>query len=252
MRRLLLYGVLGLIGYGVFLLIQLPASQLVGLMSRQVPGLTIQEAQGTAIDGGARGVRWGDRELPDLSWRWRPSGLLSGRLAFRLTAAEPRVDLESIVGINPLRRVRITDLRGAAPLSRVIGLVSRAPLLIEGELELAVQELRLSPTGSPTLLEGLVRLLNVHTSLGRDIALGDFRATFVTHEETISGDVSDLGGPLAFTGNLTLTPDGRYRFTGTLSVRDNNNLDLRQALAFLGRPDANGRWPLDFSGELPR
>ena len=252
MKRLLLYGLLGLLAYALFMLIQFPATQLVGLMSQHIPGLTAREARGTAINGSAQGLRVGNTELPAVSWRWHPTALLMGRLAYRLEATEPGLDLHAVASINPMRRLLITDLRGKTTLSRAIALVSRAPLLLEGELELAVDELRLSSTGAPTALEGTVRLRDAYTSVGRAIALGDFEAILTTEAPTIVGNVKDLQGPLALTGNLTLAPDGRYRFTGTLGVRDNNNRDLRQALAFLGRPDADGTWLLDFSGALPR
>jgi hypothetical protein len=71
-----------------------------------------------------------------------------------------------------------------------------------------------------------------------------------TGDQGIRGTVTDKGGPVRLNGNLTLTPDNRYRLVGEISARDNHNPHLRQVLSLLGPPGEDGTWKMDITGTL--
>ena len=250
MKRWLGYGLLGLLAYVIFMLIQFPAANFIDLLGRYLPGLTAQEVQGSARKGTAREVRLHDTRFETLSWRFRPLALVKGRLEYRVIAEAPQLRLEGAAGVGLRRQLQIEDLSGRLPLPRAIALIGRPTLPLNGNVELNLTALHLDREGRPRAAYGTTRLLDTRTTLGRPLDLGDFSAELTTEDQTILGTIKDNGGPLELTGVLALTPDGRYRFTGQVALRDPNNQDLRQALTALGQPGADGKWQMEFTGVL--
>ncbi len=249
MKRLLLYGMLGLAAYGIFMVARLPATTAIELVANHIPRLSAQGAEGTVFYGHARALTWRNSQVQSLAWGWNPLGLLGGRVAYDLHADGPELALQGSVGVNLGRQLQIADLQGQVTLSWLLTLLDQGPLFIDGTLDMAWDEIEVAATGLPASAYGTVKLLDTHTSIGRTFQLGDFEAVFDDDNGIIRGDVRDLGGPIKLTGILTLTADGRYRFVGQLGVRGDNR-DLRQILGILGRPDATGNWQLNFSGSL--
>lgn len=250
MRRALGYVLLGLIAYLVFMVIQFPATTLFGLLAQRVPDLTLQQAQGSILQGSAHHLRVQDVEIKSLSWRWRPLDLITGRIKYQLTAEDPVLALTGSISMDWNRRFEFHDLSGRLPLTRVISLVNRASPPLEGLLELDLATLRLDEKGLPHTVQGTVRLIRTHTTLGKPVELGDFDIELTTEDQGILGTVTDRGGPVRLTGNLTLTPDNRYRFVAEISARDNDDQHLRQTLSLLGPPGKDGTWKMDVTGTL--
>jgi hypothetical protein len=250
-KRLLGYLLFGLVAFAVSLLLQVPASALTDLVAHRLPGFSVDSVQGSALSGTAQGVRFQQVRLHNVTWRLRFWPLLLGRLEFGVTISEPELQLTGVVGTALDRELRVTALTGQLPLPRAIQLAGRPPPPLNGRLELDQLELGLDPRGHPRRAHGRVHLRDAHTSFGRRLALGDFSIELDTREATIQAAVKDNGGPLSLTGNLTLAPDGRYRFSGQAAVRDGADRDLLQALGLLGRPGSDGKWNLTFDGTLP-
>lgn len=251
MKRWLGYLVFGLAALAVSLALQVPVSALTDLVAQRLPGFSVDSVAGSALSGTAQGVRFQQVRLANVAWRLRFWSLLRGRLEFGVTVSEPDLQLTGVVGTALNRELRVTALTGQLPLPRAIQLAGRPPPPLNGQLELDQLELGLDPRGHPRYAHGRVYLRNAHTSFGRSLALGDFSIELDTREATLQATVKDNGGPLSLTGNLTLAPDGRYRFNGQAAVRDGANRDLIQALGILGTPEGNGQWNLTFTGTLP-
>lgn len=246
------YLLLGLLAFALFLPLLAPATLVTEGLSRRVAGFSAQAAEGTALFGAARGVRWRGLRIERLEWRWRPSALLTGWLEFRLTADDPEAPWTARVAVNPARRLRWRDASGQAPLSRLGVLPQLARLPVQGLLEFKLQEGFLDSAARPQSARGVVTLRDLRVTLGQAVRLGDFTLQLTPAQPAgIQGAVQDQGGPLALEGGLELQPDGRYRFTGHAAARDASAQPLRQALQWLGPPGGDGRWPLNFSGVLP-
>jgi len=253
MKRVLRYGLLGVLAFLVSLLLLAPANLVTDRLAERLTGFSMQAVEGLATGGSARGVRWRGVRIERLDWNWQALALLTGWLEFRLDADDPEIELNGRVGVNPGRRLRLRDASGQLPLARLGALVGPAKLPLQGVVKFNLRELSLNAAGQPQTAEGVVYLLDARTTLGQPLNLGDFtvRLTPAT-PEGIQGAVRDNDGPLALEGTLNLLPDGRYRFTGQAAVRDAGNPALRQAMNLLGPPGGDGRWALNFSGVLPR
>jgi len=67
---------------------------------------------------------------------------------------------------------------------------------------------------------------------------------------TLTGDLSDIGGPLQVTGTLQLKPDRSYLIEGLIAPRPDAPSDVVNTLQFLGAADAQGRRPFSLAGTL--
>ena len=248
MKRLFGYGLLGLLAYAIFLVLLCPATLLTEWVSRQLPGCSVQNPQGSVFAGTAQGLRLPTTQLGSLSWQLRFLPLLKGRVGYYLTLTEPELHLSGTVTMGLDRQLHVVNLNGYLPLHKAVSLAGFAVPPLTGKLEVERLELWLDRGGRPHQAQGLLHVLNVHTSRGNSLPLGDFGIELQTRDPTIVAAIQDQGGPLQFTGTLTLDPDGRYRFNGQAAVRDGRNRELYQALSFLGQPGGDGKWSFNFSG----
>lgn len=251
MKRILWYGLLGLVVFLLSLLMLTPATVVTDQLTGRLTGFSVQSVEGLATEGVVQGVSWRGVRVEKLHWDWQALALLTGWLELRLDTDDPEFKLTGNVAINPARRLRFRDLRGQLPLTRLSALAGSVKLPLQGVVEFNLRDLFLSPAGQPQAANGIVYLRNLRATLGQPLNLGDFTIQLTpAPPEGIQGVVKDNEGPLALAGTLNLLPDGRYRFTGQAAVRDANNPTLRQMLNLLGPPGSDGRWPLNFSGVL--
>ncbi|MGB5062971.1 MAG: type II secretion system protein N [Candidatus Competibacter sp.] len=252
MKRFLGYGLLGLLTFLLFLLLLAPAGLVVDFLNERLPDLDVQTVDGTATDGSAFGINWRDTPIRRLNWDWRPFALLGGWLEFRLDTDDPEAKLIGNAAIGWGGRLRFRDFSGRLLLAKLSKLAGQPKLPLQGVVEFSLQELYLSATGLPQSAYGVVYLLNLRAMLGQPLNLGDFVVQLSPAATGIQGTVKDNNAPLELNGTLSVSPDGRYRFSGSAAVRDAGNQALRQALNLLGPPGGDGRWKLDFSGILAR
>ena len=254
MKRLLGYGLLGVLAFVLFLLVLAPATLVTDRLAEHLPGFSTQTVEGLATEGSARGVQWRGVRIERLDWNWQALALLTGWLEFRLHADDPesQSNVSGNVSVNPGRRLRGHDLMGQLPIARLAALAGPFRLPLQGVVKFNLQELILNAAGRPYRADGVIYLLNARTTLGQPLSLGDFTIHLTpATPEGIQGTIKDNDGPLALEGALNLSPDGRYHFTGQAAVRDASNPALLQALNLLGPPGGDGRWALNFSGILP-
>jgi len=250
MKRVLGYSLLGLLAYGVFMLIEIPATVMTDLIAQHVPEFTVQDTRGSALRGSALGIRLRTAQFESLSWQLRFLPLLLGRLKYQFKLTEPEGQLQGTIATGFDRRYHLDNLKGSLPLAKLAILIGRPILPLSGQVKLDVADLQFNVAGHLRGASGTIHLLSTRTTLGKPLALGDFSVELSSQEQDIVGSVKDNGGPLEFTGNLTLAQDGSYRFKGQASVRNENDRDLRQALSILGRPGGDGKWKINFSGIL--
>lgn len=252
MKRILGYGLLGVLTFVLSLLLLAPAALVTDRIAEHLPGFSVQTVEGLATEGSARGIQWRGVRVDRLNWNWRAPALWTGWLEFRLDADDPEIKLSGKVAVNPGRRLRLRDASGRLPLARLSALAGQLWLPLQGVVELNLRELSLNAAGRPQTADGVIHLLNTRIALDQPLNLGDFRVQLTpASPEGIQGAVEDHDGPLALEGTLNLLPDGHYHFAGRAAVRDDGNLALRQAMNLLGPPGGDGRWALNFSGVLP-
>ena len=134
-------------------------------------------------------------------------------------------------------------LKDVAPM---LGLQSLSPA---GVVRLNLQELQIED-GFIVSAEGNAIWQNAEIALFKPLQLGTLEIEVKPDENGIKGVLSDKGGPLEAQGLLNLDTEGKYNLNGSVRVRDPLKTDLNSAINAMGRPGADGKIPLKYSGKM--
>jgi general secretion pathway protein N len=243
-KRTLTIIVLGVVAFAAIVLARLPASWLL-----PTSGSTFRCAsvEGSVWSGYCGGLEVRGASLGDLTWQLRPARLLAGRLAAHVDLERPpqtaaRADIE--MGLTGALVAR--DITASLPLDPT--LLPGVPPTLTGTLHLDLALLKVTKQGIVRSLEGRIEAMNLIDSGGYVTPLGSFAVTFPPGSTPPTGEVRDLGGPLAVQGTLVLTAQPGYDLTGYVTPRASASQPLLNAIAFLGSPDAQGRRQFALSG----
>ncbi|MGA7541026.1 MAG: type II secretion system protein N [Steroidobacteraceae bacterium] len=244
MKRTLTIIVLGAVAFAAIVLARLPASWLLPTSGNTFRCASVE---GSVWSGYCGGLKVQGASLGDLSWRLEPARLLFGRLAAHVDLERPpqtaaRADIE--MGLTGAVVAR--DITASLPLDPT--LLPGVPSTLTGTLHLRLALLKVTKQGIVRSLEGRIEALNLIDSSGYVTALGSFAVTFPPGSPQPTGEVRDLGGPLAVQGTLVLTAQPGYDLTGYVTPRASASPPLLNAIAFLGSPDAQGRRQFALSG----
>ena len=238
----------GVAAFLVFLVAMVPANQLAG---RMPPGLALTGVGGTIWSGRAANFAVNGKSLGALGWFCRPWTLLllewSCRVTLRPAGGEILADLSG--GFDGVA-IEGSGIRGQVPITAFEGIAT--PRGWTGTLELDVERLRIvnqRPEEATGTL--FVRALKAPGSRGEP--LGDFQLVVgegAVGTDTLTGRLTDLGGPLRVRGAIELKRDGSYLMSGEAAPGPGAGPAIFDTLAFLGPPDDLGRRPFTVEGTL--
>lgn len=262
---------LGLLAYLVFLVTQFPITHVLARWAPLPWHLEVYGAEGTLFAGRAALVQKESWRFEQVTWEWHPWALVTGSLEFAVTfhnADDNRG--KARVGVTFFQQPYLQDMQAQLRLSSLDFLWKPAMINIGGWLK---AELSLVWSTVAPSVAGQITLENTVWDGKPPTPLGDFLVTLddVPAEEDptdtkrsndapphsspsqrmVRGHIIDRGGPVQVEGNVQLDMQGAWRLTGTLNPRPDAPAKIRQTLAFLGRPNSDGRFPLSFNGHLP-
>ena len=244
MKRTVTVIVLGVVAFAAIVLARLPASWL---LPEGGADFSCASVDGSIWSGYCGGLRVRGVALGDLAWQLRPARLLLGRLAAHIDLEHPPTtsaqgDVEMGLGGAIIAR----NLTASLPLDPT--LLPGAPSTLSGTLHLDLALAQVTQKGVVRKLKGRIEASDLIDRSGYVTPLGNFAVTFPGGTPQPTGDVQDLGGPLAVSGKLVLTPQPGYDLSGYVTPRASANQALINAIEFLGSPDAQGRRPFALSG----
>lgn len=249
--------VFGLLVYLVALVLTFPAERAYSHWQASEyanKAVALSGISGSVWSGKAALAMVQGQPLEGVEWTLRPWSLLFGQVGLSWRFRLPETQEKGAQGYG--RGTTALGLDGSVAFD---SLEARLPA---GMIARAANAGALRPTGSVNLnlhdvlwdgkglrsATGRVVWSDAGISLLKPVALGDQSITLETADDVVKGVLSDGGGPLSLDGLLTLSPDGKYTFNGSLSAR--NAPDLENALRSMGRAGADGRIKLKRSGTL--
>lgn len=198
--------------------------------------------RGAAAQGSAGGVY-----LTNIKWRFRPLGLLTGKLQFATSSNPASGFFDADIALGAGGSFTLSDVAAAVPLS---ALADAFPLSgIEGDVSLQFEELVIKG-GVPVEATGTINIANLVSRYLAPTPLGDFRAEFQTADDGILGSVEAVSGVLELAGTIRLTQDRNYKFVGQVAAKPNAPLSITQQLQFLGAPNSRGQREFRLEGQL--
>lgn len=244
MKRTLTIVVLGVVAFAAIVLARLPASWLV---PKAGPQFRCASVAGSLWSGYCGGLEVQGASLGDLSWQLRPSRLLLGKLAAHLDIEHPpETAAQADIEIGLTGTIVARDVTASLPIDPT--LLPGVPPTLTGTLRLELALATVTKKGVVRSLAGRIEAMNLVDSSGDVTPLGSFAVTFPGGSAQPTGEVRDLGGPLAVQGQLVLTAQPGYDLRGYVTPRQSASQPLLNAIQFLGSPDAQGRRQFALSG----
>lgn len=248
--RVLKYTLIGVSLYLLFLLVNVPAA-LVWQLAPLPQGVSAAGLSGTIWKGQADQVSVAGRQLEQLSWELHPSQLLTGQagLSFRLNGGVAKGQGTVSYGLSGLE---VDNLRFSAPLPWLLG-NTRLPFRtqLSGNATLNLND---SAQGTPWCdrLSGrvLVDALDVRNQFGQ-YPLGNLAGTLSCDQGNLKLSMDEAENSVGVQGEALLLADNQVQVTAQIKPTDSQPQDLRQALSFLGQPNADGAYPINYNGPIP-
>jgi general secretion pathway protein N len=244
MKRTVTVIVLVIVAFTAIVLARLPASWL--LPSRGA-NFSCASVEGSLWSGYCGGLTVRGAALGDLTWQLRPARLLVGKLAAHIDLEHPpatsaRGDVEMGLGGTVIAR----NLTASLPLDPA--LLPVVPPTLTGSLHVDLALAKVTKKGVVSALEGRIEASDLVDHSGYVTPLGNFAVTFPGGGSQPTGNLQDMGGPLALQGTLVLTPQPGYDLSAYVTPRASATQPLLNAIQFLGSPDAQGRRQFALSG----
>jgi general secretion pathway protein N len=238
----------GIAAFLVFVIARVPAAVLTRWLP---PGVAVAGLDGTIWSGRASSVSLQGRVLGSASWSCRPWPLLvfewSCRVMLQPSGGQVSVSLS---GDFDADEIEARDLTGNLPIAFLEGIVR--PAGWTGRLDLEVARARIA-NGMPQDAEGKLFVRGLKGPGPDGALLGDFELTIgegAVGTGTLTGRLSDLGGPLRVRGTIELKRDRSYFVSGEVAPGPGAGPAIFDTLAFLGPPDISGRRPFTVEGTL--
>ncbi len=243
MKRTLTVIVLVIVAFAAIVLARLPASWLLPTGS----DLNCVSVEGSLWSGYCSGLTVQGTQLGDLTWQLRPARLLLGKLAAHIDLEHaPTTSARGDVEIGLGNTIVARNLTASLPLDPK--LLPGVPPTLSGTLHVDLALAKVTKKGVVYRLEGRIEATDLVDRSGYVTPLGNFAVTFTGSAPQPTGDLQDVGGPLAVQGKLVLTSQPGYDLSGYVTPRPSAVPALVNAIQFLGSPDAQGRRQFAMSG----
>lgn len=244
--------ILGVIIYMLFMLSLFPARVALSLLALP-KSVAISGVSGTIWQGSLDRVAIGNRVLEHVRWNINFAKLFTGTLSSDLVFGN-RASMVNGKGIAALSfsGISLSNLRVELPSEFLIG-NARLPFQtkITGALNLIVPEFK---QGLPWCesLEGKVFLdnLSVSNQFGH-YPLGNIALGLACDNGDIQASIDENGNKLGLQGLALIKANNKIDVNAKIRETSAQPKDLTMALSFLGRPDAEGYYSLNYQGKIP-
>lgn len=258
MKPVLRYTLLGSVLYLLFLIALFPAAQAYRLaadpLKAALPQLQLAGVEGTIWSGKVKSLVYRKAPIGEVSWQLSPLPLMFASAHLNALMQSKDGYLQSQISA-PLTggdgSVELTEIEGRMPITELMRFTPYLPVALDGMLSFDLPGMVVAADGRLIQAEGTVTWHQAAMSAPQALSFGDLQVVLHTDEEgQISGDISDRGGPLKVAGKLVLSPDRSYRLQATVTAAPEAPSSLVSSLGWLGRPDANGRYSINYNGKM--
>lgn len=211
------------------------------------PAVRLEGISGSVWSGRATQGQVEGFYLRDLSWRFRPLGLFTGKLAYAVEATPLSGFINAHVYIGVTGAVRLEDLQASLPLQPFEQLVGMPGL--RGSVTLQFDRIVIED-GLPVAANGQLAVADLVAPLVHRGSIGGYRAEFFTQNTGVVASVEDTDGVVDLAGTLEIAPDRSIQFLGLTAAKTATPARLRQQMQFLGTPNDRGQYELRLEGEL--
>jgi general secretion pathway protein N len=238
-RRGVLITVLAVVAFAVIVVARLPASWVVPAPPSAVSCATVD---GSIWSGTCGGLIVQGSALGDLVWDIHALRLLTGKLSANIVLTRPTGSVRGDFDVGIDKSLTARNVLADLPLDQ--GVMSLMPINLRTVHGTAHADIAFAHVVKKivTQLQGHIELHDLEDH-GRDVLpLGNYSLTFPGGSGDPTGQLQDMGGPLAVQGTVRLTQDmPGFELQGYITPRADAAPALLNQLQYLGSPDAQGR-----------
>lgn len=245
------YIITGIITYLVFLIASAPAEPILSQLQKQFPEVSMQGISGLLWNGSAQSITINRQHvLLDTDWDFDAWRLFTGEISARIhtqyqqqpVIADIGVDLSGkIIARNVITRM---DAAKAAQLARI-------PFgKFDGDVTVHLSQLVWQPQQVPRAT-GELQWNNASITVAETVSLGNISITLDEGSSApLSALIKNIGGQIRLDGNADVSEDGNYTLKLNMLPEKTANNNIRSSLGMFAKPQANGSYQLDNSGNL--
>lgn len=225
--------------FAIIVIGRLPASWVVPASPSVISCATVD---GSIWSGTCTGLSIQGSPIGDVVWSAHPLRLFLGKLSANVILTRPTGSARGDFDVGLDKSITARNLQADLPLDRdVMSLLPRNLRTIHGNAHVDIASAHLVKN-IVTQLQGRIELHDLEDR-DRDITpLGSYALTFPGGSGDPTGQLQDLGGPLAVEGTVRLTQDkAGFDVQGFVTPRPDAAPALVNQLQYLGSPDARGR-----------
>lgn len=243
---------LGIGSYLLFLLLYFPVQQALGLAASagmEIPA-RLDGAQGTLWSGEAGNVSYQGMPLGRMSWSFKPTGLLLGRIGYdiELRGAGEEVTGKFYTGLGG--GYRMDGMTGLLLAEHIPQLLGQRQFGIGGKLELSALDLEFDGD-LLSAAEGRILWRDASLVAPVKVKLGDLQIDLANDENGgVKAEINTISGPTAIKASANLAADGNFQFEGSIKPSGSTDPGLTAALQAISRSKPDGSFPVKYSGKL--
>ena len=239
MRRGVLITVLAVVAFAAIVIARLPASWVVPAPPSAISCATVD---GSIWSGTCGGLVSQGAALGDLVWDIHALRLLTGKLSANIVLTRPTGSVRGDFDVGLDKSLTARKVLADLPLDKdVMSFVPRNLQTVHGNAHADITFAHVVKN-IVTQLQGRIEFHDLEDR-GRDVLpLGNYSLTFPGGSGDPTGQLQDIGGPLAVQGTVRLTQDmPGFELQGYITPRADAAPALLNQLQYLGSPDAQGR-----------
>jgi len=248
LRRAGLFLAAGIGTYLLILLVNFPAGRLTDRLQEQYAPLVFHSVTGTVFSGRAARVERNALLAGPLQWTFRPSGLLKGRLEYRLQGSVMQNPFEGLVAVDIAGRIHLQDVETVLNPADLVKAYSPFDMTTTGRMTLHVETLELQD-GFPADLSGEFLWSDAGVTAPVSLVLGEVEVLLGSEADRITGAVSNAGDTRV-SGSLALSASGDYSVDLQLIPGQAASEEVVEFLITWGQPGPGGSYRLADSGRF--
>ena len=239
---------IGAAAYLLVLAVTFPAARLVPLLERNVAGLSLHAVSGSVFSGQAAQLVYDGIDFGHLTWRFRPAGLLLGRVEFHLELTDPANPGHADIALTPWGHIHGQDLQLTLSPDRLVNHYSPMAVRTSGVMQLQIDAIRVTD-GFPKDLAGSLSWEDAVVLTPIDIVPGDVVMALSSQGNMLAGTLVQ-GGRLEAAGEIQLFDDGRYRVDLRILPDKDMSDETLATLEMLGQMQSDSTLLFKTSGQL--
>ncbi|GLP95915.1 type II secretion system protein N [Paraferrimonas sedimenticola] len=244
--------ILSVLLYLVFMLVLLPA-RFVAQLAPLPNNVSLSGVTGSLWNGEIGQLNIDGKRIEYLRWQIHTSKLLMGKLEAAVQVGDSRSYLHGNGELGyGFSGAFVNQLKLTADISYWLP-ANSLPMRTQasGQVDLLLRDAQQGQPWCETLM-GSLEVVNLEAANNfGDFGLGNFNLGLSCDAGELVAVATEDSNQLGVLGQLRLLEGGKYQLTGSVRQVETQPKELQQVLSFLGRPDAKGRYPLEFSGTIP-